>query len=130
MEDPELERIRRTKIEEMVKRRETSLEVVKVTNEKNFTEMISGSKPALVDFWADWCGPCHMMAPIIEGLAKEYSGRMEFAKLNIDESPRIAELYMVNSIPTFIIFKNGKEAERVIGAVGREPMESFVRKHL
>ncbi len=130
MEDPELERIRTTKIEEMVKRRETSLEVVKVTNEKNFTEMISGSKPALVDFWADWCGPCHMMAPIIEGLAKKYSGRMEFAKLNIDESPRIAELYMVNSIPTFIIFKNGKEAERVIGAVGREPMESFVQKHL
>jgi len=130
LDDPELERIRRRKIEELLARRGSGVEAMKAADERNFPGLISGSKPVLVDFWADWCGPCHMMAPVVEALATKYSEQMDFAKLNVDENPRIAERYMVHSIPTFIIFKDGKEAERIVGAAGREPMESFVRKHL
>jgi len=105
-------------------------DAVKVLSEHDFKEAISGAKPVLIDFWADWCGPCHMMAPVIEGLAEKYSDRMVFAKLNIDENPRVADMYMVHSIPTFIVFKGGKEVDRVIGAIGREAMEGFVKRHL
>jgi thioredoxin 1 len=77
--------------------------------------VLDSQKPVLVDFWAPWCGPCRAVAPIVEELAKEYSDKAGFAKVNVDESPILASQYGVMSIPTVIIFKGGKPAEQVIG---------------
>ncbi len=79
-------------------------------------EVLKSQTPAVVDFYADWCGPCRMVSPIIEQLSKEYSGRVKFAKVNTDENPDIAMRYGIMSIPTIIIFKNGQVASTVIGA--------------
>ena len=92
-------------------------------NESNFqTNVLDSSKPVLVDFWAPWCGPCRAVAPIIEELAKEYAGKVEFAKINVDESPLLASKYNVMSIPTIIIFKGGKPIQQ---AIGLKPKNEF-----
>jgi thioredoxin len=79
-------------------------------------EVLKSQTPAVVDFYADWCGPCRMVSPIIEQLSKEYDGKVKFAKLNTDENPDIAMKYGIMSIPTIMIFKNGQIASTVIGA--------------
>lgn len=81
----------------------------------NFARVIKGDKPVLVDFWASWCGPCRMLAPAIDGLADEYSGKVQFGKVNVDEQGDLAAEYAVASIPTVIIFKDGKPAGKLIG---------------
>ena len=80
-------------------------------------EVLQSDKPVLVDFFADWCGPCKMMAPVVEQLAEELEGKAKVGKLNIDENMDIAEKYRVMNIPTFLIFKDGQEKERIVGAV-------------
>jgi thioredoxin 2 len=86
------------------------------TSEANFTEVVEQSAlPVLVDFWAEWCGPCRMLAPTIEQLAGELDGQARVAKLNIDENPRLASRFNVRSIPTMIIFKDGREVDRLVG---------------
>jgi thioredoxin 1 len=79
-------------------------------------EVLKSQTPAVVDFYADWCGPCRMVSPIIEQLSQEYTGRVKFAKVNTDENPDIAMKYGIMSIPTIIVFKNGEVASTVIGA--------------
>jgi thioredoxin 1 len=79
-------------------------------------EILKAQTPAVVDFYADWCGPCRMVSPIIEQLSKEYEGKVKFAKLNTDENPEIAMKYGIMSIPTIMVFKNGQVASTVIGA--------------
>jgi thioredoxin 1 len=79
-------------------------------------EVLKSQTPAVVDFYADWCGPCRMVSPIIEQLSQEYTGRVKFAKVNTDENPDIAMKYGIMSIPTIIVFKNGQVASTVIGA--------------
>jgi len=100
-------------------------------NASNFDETLrKTNKPLLVDFWAGWCAPCIMMAPVIEELARDYADKVVFAKLNVDENPEIASRYQVMSIPLFIIFKDNKPVERIVGLVGREPLEAALKRHL
>ena len=81
-----------------------------------FDEIVLQAKtPVLVDFWAPWCGPCRMVAPVVEELAEEYEGRVSFGKVNVDESPRIASQYGIMSIPTLILFKDGKPVSNIVG---------------
>lgn len=91
----------------------------KELNAKSFEEIISGDKPVFVDFYATWCGPCQMMIPVIEELAKEAKG-FAVTKLDIDQAPKIAAKYNVMSVPTFIIFKDGKEVARMMGAMSKD----------
>ncbi len=79
-------------------------------------EILKSQTPAVVDFYADWCGPCRMVSPVIEQLSQEYAGRVKFAKVNTDENPEIAMKYGIMSIPTIMVFKNGQVASTVIGA--------------
>lgn len=91
-------------------------------------EVLRSDLPVLVDFYADWCGPCKMMAPIVADLAKEYEGKIKVGKCNIDEEMDIAQRYRVMSIPTFIIFKNGETVEVSVGAMSKEELVKKLEK--
>jgi len=94
-------------------------------NETTFeTEVLKSDKPALVDLWAPWCGPCRMIAPIIEEIAAEHDGRFKITKLNIDETPGIAQRFDVRSIPTLLFFKNGELRDRVVGTVPKSALSA------
>ena len=104
---------------------------IEEVNEGNFVKAVLGSKqPVLVDFWAQWCGPCRALAPTIEGLAEQYAGTARVAKLNVDDSPALAERYRVMAIPTLILFRDGEEKERMIGVSKREAIESLLEMHV
>jgi thioredoxin 1 len=79
------------------------------------TDVLTNEKPVLVDFWAPWCGPCRMVAPIVDELAEEYADKMEFRKLNTDDNPRVAAKYGIRSIPTLLVFKDGQPVGQIIG---------------
>jgi len=97
-----------------------------ILNEQNFkAEVLDFKGVALVDFWAEWCGPCKMMLPVIEELAKEYAGKAKICKLNVDESQSIAGQFSVMAIPTIILFKDGKAMDRVVGA---QPKKALVER--
>jgi thioredoxin 1 len=91
--------------------------VREVTDRTFAQEVLQATPPVLVDVWADWCGPCKAIAPIVEALAGEYAGRLTVLKLDVDENPQTALAYKVQSIPTLLVFKDGKLAERIVGAV-------------
>lgn len=99
---------------------------VKLT-EENFDALSRSDRPMFVDFWAVWCGPCKVMEPVVDRLAAEYSDRMLFGKVNVDEEMNISSRYQVFSIPTFMVFKNGQPMDAVIGAVGEASLERLVR---
>jgi thioredoxin 1 len=99
---------------------------VKLT-EENFESLSQSDRPMFVDFWAVWCGPCKIMEPVVERLAAKYSSRMLFGKVNVDEEMNISSRYQVFSIPTFMVFKNGRPMDAVIGAVGEASLERLVR---
>ncbi|MCX6650028.1 MAG: thioredoxin [Candidatus Bathyarchaeota archaeon] len=105
--------------------------VVNVITDANFDKAVSGAlRPLLVDFWADWCMPCKMMAPVVETLARDYAGRAYFAKINTDQNRATSTRFRVMSIPNFILFKGGRQADQVLGAVGRQGLEALIRGHL
>jgi thioredoxin 1 len=98
--------------------------------DSNFEEKLKNNKLFFVDFWANWCGPCRALAPTIVELAKEYSGKVLIGKLDVDENPVTAEKFQVFSIPTMIVFKNGKEAERLVGLCPKNKIGDTLQKHL
>lgn len=106
------------------------MSLVNTLDGSNFTAIISSDKPVLVDFWAAWCGPCKMIAPIVEEIAQGYEGKIDVGKINVDENGAIAAEYGVMSIPTLIVFKNGKEVERSVGYKPKEELANLVEKHL
>lgn len=86
-------------------------------------EVLESKEPVLIDFYADWCGPCKMMAPVVEKLAEKYEGKVKVGKVNSDDEPELAQMFQVMSIPNFVIIKDGKVVDRVIGAVPQKALE-------
>ena len=96
---------------------------VNVTDKTFNQEVLSHNGPVLVDCWAPWCGPCKMVAPVLDQLASEYAGRVKIAKLNVDENPMTASQYGIQSIPTMLLFKAGKQIDRLVGALPKQEIE-------
>ncbi len=104
-------------------------EPIHVTKDTFEDEVIQSGLPVLTDFWATWCGPCHMIAPILEQIAAEYEGQLKVAKLDVDQNVEIAARYGVQSIPTLILFKKGQEMKRVVGFKSKEKLIEELELH-
>ena len=105
-------------------------ERVREVNDNSFEkEVLQSDKPVLVDFWAEWCGPCRMLAPTIEAVAEQYWATASVVKLNVDDNPRSAANYGIKGIPTMILFSQGKEVERIVGVTGKESIGRLIEKH-
>src|SRR5579871_6618696 len=97
------------------------------TNDSYFQkDVLESPIPVLVDFWAEWCGPCRMISPVVEALASEYAGRIRVVKLNADENSATANKFGVSALPTMLLFKNGEVVDAIVGAVGRKPLVSRI----
>lgn len=101
-----------------------------VAHESNFEELINTDKPVLIDFWAEWCGPCRMIGPVVEELAGEMEGKAIVAKVDVDSNPNLSVQYGIRSIPALMIFKNGKVVEKMVGIQPKAELEKRIKAHL
>jgi len=101
-----------------------------VGSDQNFDEVLKGTEPVLVDFWAEWCGPCRAVSPVVEELAGEYDGRAKVMKVNVDEYQELAQRFGIMSIPTLLFFKDGREADKIVGAVPKAAIEKKLKNLL
>lgn len=102
-----------------------------IATDANFeTEVLKSEIPVLVDFWAEWCGPCKMLAPTVEAIAGDYNGKVKFAKLNVDENGQTANSYGIRGIPTLLLFKGGQVQDQIVGNTPRDNIERVLDKHL
>jgi len=104
--------------------------IVHVTDDNFEDEVLKSDLPVLLDFWADWCGPCKMIAPILEQIAEGYQGKLKVAKLNIDENPKTPQHYGVRGIPTLMLFKDGEVEATKVGALSKSQLEAFLNQNL
>jgi thioredoxin 1 len=103
---------------------------VQVTDSSFKQEVLDSEVPVLVDFWAPWCGPCRMVAPVVDEIAQQYEGQVKVVKLNTDENPNVASQYGIRSIPTLMIFKGGQRVDMVVGAVPKTTLSNTLEKYL
>jgi len=135
MEDEELEKIKQRKLRQLMKKavetekKSAANKPIKVTD-ATFKETILNHSLVVVDCWAPWCAPCHMVAPIIEEMARDYAGRVLFGKLNVDENREVAMQYQIMGIPTLLVFKNEKLVDRIVGAMPRQMLEPKITRYL
>lgn len=104
--------------------------VSEVSDESFDKDVLQSEQPVLVDFWAAWCAPCRMLSPIVDAVAEQYDGSARVVKVNVDDSPSISQRYGIKGIPTLILFKNGTEQERVVGATSKDAIARLIDKHL
>jgi thioredoxin 1 len=133
--DEELEAIKHKKLAELQKEAATKAMMSSITEpivltDSNFASEVSKYPIMLVDFWAPWCGPCRMVSPMIEQLSREYSGKVAFGKVNVDENQRIASSFGIQSIPTLMIFKGGKTVDVMVGALPKAQIEMKLKQQL
>lgn len=135
--DKELEKIKQKMLRKMMEQSNAPKssfwrpgEVMELSDSNFQKTLRETDKPVLVDFWAEWCGPCKMMAPVVHQLAKEYAGKAHIAKLNVDYNKSTAAQYGVMSIPNFIVFKKGKPVAQTVGAVGKPGLTSLLQRAL
>jgi thioredoxin 1 len=133
-EDEELERIKAAKLQKMMtsaapQKRGTDFNRPVGMTDSTFKEMILNHPLVVVDCWARWCGPCRMVAPIIEELSRDYVGKILFGKLDVDENREVSMQYDIMSIPTLLVFKNGKLVDTIIGAMPRQTLEQKITRH-
>lgn len=132
-EENELEQITLKKIKAMLdttaKGQNTSIKQPIILNDNNFSTTIENNELIIVDFWAPWCGPCRMVGPVIEELAAQYSGKVTFGKMNVDENQTVPSSFGIMSIPTIIIFNHGKQVERSVGAYPKAHIEAMIKRY-
>jgi len=104
--------------------------VIEVSDASFEVDVLQADRPVLVDFWAAWCAPCRMLAPTVDAVAEKYAGNARVVKVNVDDNPSISQRYGIKGIPTLILFKGGKEEERVVGATSKEAISRMFEKHV
>jgi thioredoxin 1 len=136
-EDEKLEKIKQGKVRQPIekaaeteKKKKPALNKPVEVSDATFKDVIQNHPLVVVDCWAPWCGPCHMVAPVVEEMARDYAGKILFGKLNVDENQKVAMQYQIMSIPTLLVFKNGKLIDRIVGAMPRQMLEPKITKHL
>ena len=105
-------------------------EKVQTLTDGNFEQAINAGKPVLVDFWAEWCGPCRRLAPTVDELAGDYDGKMVVGKLNVDENPNVSGRFSIRGIPTLLLFKGGQVVEQVVGLTPKEELKKVLDRHV
>jgi len=107
-----------------------SKNVLKATDQNFDSDIVQSNQLSLVDFWAEWCGPCHMLSPTIDALADEYEGKLKVYKMNVDENPNVPGQFQIRGIPTVILFKGGKPVDQLVGLQSKESLSEAINKHL